>query len=114
MMHDRIDPAQLTARRSLWDRVRTPLLMVALPLLLIAGGVALWLLGANEVSTDNAYVRQDKVSVSADIGGRVIAVGVTESQSIKAGDVLVRIDPEPFRITLAQAEAAVDRLEKRG
>ena len=107
MMHDRIDPAQLTARRSLWDRVRTPLLMVGLPLLLLAGGIALWLLGANEVSTDNAYVRQDKVSVSADIGGRVIAVGVTESQSIKAGDVLIRIDPEPFRITLAQAEAAL-------
>jgi membrane fusion protein (multidrug efflux system) len=107
MMHDRIDPAQLTARRSLWDRLRTPLLMVALPLLLLAGGIALWLLGSNEVSTDNAYVRQDKVSVSADVGGRVIAVGVIESQQVKAGDMLIRIDPEPFRIALEQAEAAL-------
>jgi membrane fusion protein (multidrug efflux system) len=91
----------------LWDRLRTPLLMVALPLLLIAGGVALWLLGSNEVSTDNAYVQQDRVSVSSDVNGRVIAVGVSESQPIKAGDVMVRIDPEPFQIAMAQAEAAL-------
>ena len=107
MMHDRIDAAQLTQRRTLWDRLRTPLLMVALPLLLIAGGVALWLLGSNEVSTDNAYVQQDKVSVSSDVNGRVIAVGVTESQTVKAGDVLIRIDPEPFEIAVAQADAAL-------
>ncbi len=107
MMHDRIDAAQLAKRRTLWDRLRTPLLMVALPLLLIAGGVALWLLGSNEVSTDNAYVQQDKVSVSSDVNGRVIAVGVTESQTVKAGDVLIRIDPEPFEIAVAQADAAL-------
>ena len=106
-MHDRIDAAQLNAPRSLWDRLRTPLLMVALPLLLVAGGIALWLLGANEVTTDNAYVRQDKVSVSAEVNGRVIAVGVGESQKVNTGDMLIRIDPEPFRIALAQAEAAL-------
>ncbi|MGL4542510.1 MAG: HlyD family efflux transporter periplasmic adaptor subunit [Polymorphobacter sp.] len=105
-MHDRIKHAPLR-RPSLWERLRKPLLMGALPLLLILGGLGLWLLGSNEVATENAYVRQDKVSVSADVAGRVVEVGVRESQVVKAGDMLIRIDPEPFRIALAQAEAAL-------
>jgi len=107
MMHDRIEPEKLRVRRSLWERSRTPLLMVVLPLLILVGGITMWLLGSNEVSTENAYVRQDKVSISADVAGRVIAVNVTESQKVNAGDVLIRIDPEPFQIALAQADAAL-------
>jgi membrane fusion protein (multidrug efflux system) len=47
------------------------------------------------------------VSVSPDVSGRIVAVNVRENQRVKAGDVLFRIDPEPFRIALAQADAAL-------
>ncbi len=85
-----------------WRRIA---LMLAVPLLLVAIGLYVWLTGGQSVSTDNAYVQQDKVSISSDITGRVIAVEPQESQAVKRGDVLIRIDPRPFAIALAQAEA---------
>ncbi len=87
-----------------WRRLA---LMLAVPLLLIGIGVYVWLTGGQSVSTDNAYVQQDKVSISSDVSGRVIVVGPRESQSVKRGDVLIRLDPAPFAIALAQANATL-------
>lgn len=88
-------------------RSRRTVLMVAVPLLLAVGGGYAWLNGGRFVDTDNAYVQQVKVSLSADVGGRVIEVDVHENQEVAAGDVLFRIDPEPYRIALEQAEAGL-------
>ena len=109
-MHDRVDPRTLTAlepRQSRWQRWRRPLLMGIVPLLLIAAGAYFYLTGGRSVSTDNAYVQQDKVSISSDVTGRVASVNVHESQRIAKGDVLFTLDPEPFRIVLAEREAAL-------
>jgi membrane fusion protein (multidrug efflux system) len=57
------------------------------------------------VSTDNAYVKADKIVVSADISGRVVDVLVGADQMVKRGTLLFRIDPEPFRIAVSRAEA---------
>ena len=57
------------------------------------------------VATDNAYVKADKIVVSADISGRVVEVFVDSDQVVKRGALLFRIDPEPLRIALARAEA---------
>ena len=84
-----------------------PVLMLVGPLLVAAIGVYLWLGSGKSVSTDNAYVQQDKVSISTDINGRVAEVLVRESQTVKRGDVLIRIASEPFKIALDQANAAV-------
>ena len=92
------------ARKPLGKRLA---LMVSVPLLLLAGGSYLWLSGAGKVETDNAYVQQPKVSISADVAGRVIGVAVHDNQEVAAGDVLFTIDPEPYRIALDQAEAAL-------
>ena len=96
-------PADEAPRRSRW---RTPLMLIV-PAIVIAIGGFLWLTSGRYVSTDNAYVQQDKVSVSGEVGGRVVSVAVRENQRVGAGDVLYRIDPEPFRIALAQAEASL-------
>jgi membrane fusion protein (multidrug efflux system) len=106
-MHDVVGRDQVVAapRRTRWQQLRRPLLMLIVPLLIIAGGGYYWLTGGRSVSTDNAYVAQDKVSISSDITGRVLDVDVGESQTVTKGDVLFRIDPEPFRIALAQANA---------
>lgn len=106
-MHDVVgrDLQVAAPRRTLWDRFRRPLLMLLLPLVVIAGGAYFWLTGSSSVSTDNAYVAQDKVSISSDVTGRVVEVDVGESQTVRQGDMLFRIDPEPFRITLEQANA---------
>ncbi|MEO6092884.1 MAG: HlyD family secretion protein [Novosphingobium sp.] len=81
--------------------------MAAVPLLLIVAAVWYFLANDRYVSTDNAYVRQDKVSVSSQVGGDIVEVGVRENQRVRAGDLLFRIDPEPFRIAIAQADAAL-------
>ena len=110
MMLDRTDPAALdriAAPRTLWQRARRPLLMLLVPLLIVGGGAYLWFTGGRSVSTDNAYVQQDKVSISADITGRVVKVNVGESQAVKRGDMLFTLDPEPFRIVLEEREAAL-------
>jgi len=82
------------------------LVLVALgPLVLLAVGLYAYLVGGRYVSTDDAYVKADKIAVSADVAGRVVAVPVVENQRVKAGDVLFRIDDEPFRIALEGAKA---------
>jgi len=81
--------------------------MLSLPLLLLIGGGIYWRSLQGQVSTDNAYVHLDKVSVSAQVGGDIVEVFVKENQQVKAGDLLFRIDPEPYHLQLAQADAAI-------
>jgi membrane fusion protein (multidrug efflux system) len=98
-----VETAAPPARRR-WLRLAV---MLSVPLLLLALGGYFWLTSGRYVSTDNAYVQQDMVSISPDVTGRIVAVNVRENQRVKAGDVLFRIDPEPFSIALAQADAAL-------
>jgi membrane fusion protein (multidrug efflux system) len=87
---------------------RTRLLMFGLPLALIAGGAGWWLTSGGSVSTDNAYVQMDKVSVAAEVGGRITEVAVRDGQQVAKGQLLFRIDGEPYALSVAQATAAID------
>lgn len=80
-------------------------LMLLVPLILLGVGGWMWLNAGRVQTTDNAYVQQNRVSVSAEVGGRIVAVEVRENQHVDAGDVLFRIDDAPYRIALAEAEA---------
>ncbi len=87
--------------------IRRYLIMAAVPVLLILIGGYFWLSGGRYVSTDNAYVQQDRVTVYADVSGRIAEVDAQENQQVAAGDLLFRIDPQPFKIALDQADAAL-------
>ena len=82
-------------------------LMVSVPLVLAAAGGWMWLSGGRYVETDNAYVHQPVVAISADVAGRVVEVAVRNDEAVKAGQTLFSIDSEPYRIALDQAEAAL-------
>lgn len=86
---------------------RTRMIMFSVPLLLALVGGYLWLTGGRYAETDNAYVQQNMVMIVPEVAGRVTDVGVTENQPVEAGNILFRIDPEPYRIALQQAEAAI-------
>ena len=81
------------------------LLWLAGPLLF--GGVFAWnwFAGADAVSTDNAYVKADRVMIAPQVAGRVTDVLVSQNQSVQQGDVLFRLDTAPLRIALEQAQA---------
>jgi len=83
--------------------------LVALIGPLAVGGVGLYLYakGGRFVSTENAYVKTEKIAVSADISGRVIVVGTKENETVQIGDLLFMLDDEPHRLALAQAEAHI-------
>ncbi|WP_328765997.1 HlyD family secretion protein [Devosia aurantiaca] len=83
------------------------LLMAGVPVLLLGGGAYFYLTGGRYIDTDNAYVQQSKVSISSDVAGRIVSVAVANNQSVHAGDALFTVDPEPYRIALSQADAAL-------
>jgi membrane fusion protein (multidrug efflux system) len=85
-------------------RLRTLLLAIG-PVVALAGGVGLYLTGGRYVETDNAYVRADKLYIAADVAGTVTEVNVRDNQRVERGATLFRLDPEPFRLALAGAEA---------
>jgi len=87
-----------------WQRL---ILMGAVPLLVLLGGLVYWYSLQGKASTDNAYVKLDKVSVSSEIGGKIVTVAVREDQQVKPGDLLFRIDPEPYELHLRQADASI-------
>src|SRR5690606_27926392 len=82
-------------------------LMAALPVLLVAASVGYWLSIQGQVSTDNAYIQQDMVAVSAEVGGKIVDVQVKEDQVVEQGQLLFRIDPEPYQLRLSEADAAI-------
>jgi membrane fusion protein, multidrug efflux system len=109
-MHARVETQAATPAR--W---RNRVLMLSVPLLVVGAGLWLWLSGLGQVSTDNAYVRVDKVAISCDVSGRVAEVLVTENMPVKRGQLLIRLSPIPFQIALDEAEAklAAARLDVR-
>jgi membrane fusion protein (multidrug efflux system) len=80
-------------------------LMLIVPALLVIGGGYYWLMSGGSVSTDDAQIKQDIVSVSAQVTGPIEQVFVKDGAKVKRGDLLFRIDPAPFRVALEQAQA---------
>ncbi len=84
----------------------------------VAIGAVIWganwvLVGSHHVSTDDAYVNADVADVTPLVSGPIIAAPATDTKPVKAGDVLVVIDPADFRLALAQDEAALGQAERR-
>ena len=55
--------------------------------------------------TSQATVQAFVVRMAPEVAGRVIEVNVADNQRVKGGDVLFRLDPQPFELALQQAEA---------
>jgi membrane fusion protein, multidrug efflux system len=86
-------------------------LLVVIPLIALAAGSYFYLTSGRYISTDNAYIGAQKVLITPDISGKIAKVTVTEGQRVNAGDALVEIDPEPFRITVAMTQARLDSVK---
>jgi membrane fusion protein (multidrug efflux system) len=99
--------AAAARRRSVRRSLRRLVLLIVIPLIVIAIAVTGWLQTGGVSSTDDAYVRADKIAIVPRVSGRIVEVNVTENQPVKAGQLLFRIDPEPYKLAVQRSAAEV-------
>lgn len=92
-------------------RVRRALLIAGVVVAIIA--ILLWLYYRNRESTDDAQVNAHIIPIAPRISGSVIDVLVKDNQSVKKGDILVRLDPRDFQAKLDDAKAALALAQSR-
>jgi len=66
-----------------------------------------WLVASHYEETDNAYVQGNVVQITPQVGGTVLAIHADDTDFVKAGQPLVKLDPADARVALEQAEAAL-------
>ena len=79
--------------------------MVAIPLIICLALIILYALGGRYVETENAYIKADKVPISAQVSGVIKDILVQENQNVSKDQLLFRLDPKPFQVALARAES---------
>jgi membrane fusion protein, multidrug efflux system len=84
---------------------------------LLAGGAAFAVHWARELryreTSDDAFIESTLLLVSARVGGTVLEVPVEENQDVRAGDVLVRLDPADYAVRVAGARADLEAARNR-
>ena len=92
-------------------KTRRRTLIIFAAIVLVIGGVLLWRYLSTYESTDDAQVDVHLYPVSARISGYVIKVNVDDNQWVRAGTVLVEIDPKDYEVAVAQAQANLANAE---
>jgi membrane fusion protein (multidrug efflux system) len=98
------DARKKAARKRLFG-----LLGLGLVAAVVLYGLYYFLVASHFVSTDDAYVGADVAQVTPLVSGPVKAVHVADTQAVKAGDVLVEIDPADASLAVARADADYQR-----
>ena len=68
-------------------------------------GVYEWRVASHYESTDNAYVQGNLIQITPQMGGTVIAILADDTDFVKAGQALVKLDPADAKVALDQAES---------
>src|SRR6202048_182905 len=103
-------PKQPPASTGFWSRFTIPLFAVLIAFAFIALATQRWdeWVGSATIQTTNdAYIRAELTRLSSRVAGEVLTVAVKDFQHVKAGDLLVQIDPADYEAQVAQAEAGV-------
>ena len=86
-------------------RRRTALIALSVAAVLATGGFFGWRALAPREGTDDAQVSGHVSPVATRVGGTVLATKVKDNQAVKAGDVLVELDPRDYQLAVQRAEA---------
>jgi membrane fusion protein (multidrug efflux system) len=82
-------------------------IFLAVLIVVIVGGIFIWRYYSVRESTDDAQIDGHLAPISARVSGIVTQVNVDDNQLVKAGDVLVQLDPKDYEVALARAKADV-------
>jgi len=94
---------QLFGRLSPVQRRR--LLLIGVPVLGLAIGGYFYIQTLFYASTEDAYVEAHKVYVASEVSGRLVSLPVHEHERVRAGTLLLALDPEPYKLALDAAQA---------
>ncbi len=102
-------PAPTSATAPANGKRRRTLVLIALVFLVLGvAWAAYWaLVLSKREDTDDAYVNGNKVVISSQVPGTVVAVLTDDTQLVKAGQVLVKLDPTDAQVALARAASAL-------
>lgn len=98
------------------SRSRGPLFLIFGGVVLLAGlayGAYAVIEGGKTVSTDNAYVDASSAAVTSQVSAPVKQANIHDTQTVKAGDILIVLDDTDARLALAQAEAQLDQVTRQ-
>ena len=84
------------------------MLLVVVPVVAVLVGVYIYAESGRYVTTENAYIKSNVVAISSDVSGRVEWVGVEDNSLVRKGQILFRLDQQPFKIALERSEAELD------
>ncbi|MDB5943663.1 MAG: secretion protein HlyD family protein, partial [Ramlibacter sp.] len=83
--------------------------LTLLGIVVVLGGIGWatyeWLVASHYESTDNAYVQGNVIQITPQVGGTVMAIMADDTDFVKAGQPLVKLDPSDAKVALDQAEA---------
>src|SRR6202008_1542178 len=85
--------------------------LVAASIILLVGvifGVRYWLYARSHESTDDAFIDGHIIQISPKVSAYVAKIYITDNQQVKAGDLLVELDPRDYELKLQQAKAALN------
>jgi membrane fusion protein, multidrug efflux system len=97
-------------QRGAWSRFAIPLFAVLVAFVFIALATLrwdAWVGNAVTQTTNDAYVRAEMTRLSSRVAGEVLTVAANDFQRVKAGDLLIQIDPADYQAQVAQADASV-------
>tara|TARA_R110002072_G_scaffold2011_4_gene16939 strand:+ start:3131 stop:4132 length:1002 start_codon:yes stop_codon:yes gene_type:complete len=77
----------------------------------IATGAYWYVMDSRFISTDNAYLKFDKVTLSSEVTGKITAVLVAENQTVARGELLVTVDDSMYRVAREKAQARLKQAE---
>ncbi len=75
----------------------------------IAWGFYQWSYGRSHISTDNAYVAGNVIQITPQVSGTVVSIQADETDFVKAGELLVKIDSSDAKVALEQARAQLEQ-----
>ena len=88
-----------------WKKALYWLIALVILAVLVTAGILYWLHARHFENTDDAFIDGYRSQVSAQVAGRVVNLAIKDNQEVKAGAILLQIEPRDYQVKVANAQA---------